>query len=175
MPKVTKQRARKPYSCGTCGCTIEPGIEYYKFQRFNDAKPNIRCIEHYPKAKELTGSYYLQTVYGWEDGSYESKEDLESLMTEVESLKEETEGSFDNMPEGLQQGDTGQQLESRVEMLGDLEERLEEAISELESWEEEFNENEIDEDVVVVTIEDYNEKREELIAGVVDTIGDCID
>ena len=51
-----------------------------------------------------------------EDDSWkeDAQEALDGWKSEIETLGEEAQGSFDNMPEGLQQGDTGQTLEARV-------------------------------------------------------------
>jgi hypothetical protein len=42
------------------------------------------------------------------------KSDVENAVSELENLRDECQGSFDNMPEGLQQGSTGELLEERV-------------------------------------------------------------
>lgn len=49
----------------------------------------------------------------------------DDIVSEVESLKDETQGNFDNMPEGLQQGDSGQLLEQRVSTLEEFQSELE--------------------------------------------------
>jgi uncharacterized coiled-coil DUF342 family protein len=37
--------------------------------------------------------------------------ELENLQSEIETLRDEEQEKFDNMPEGLQQGDNGQAIE----------------------------------------------------------------
>ena len=53
--------------------------------------------------------------------------DRDDIKNELETLRDEEQESFDNMPEGLQQGDRGQAME---EAIGELEE----AISALEEF-----------------------------------------
>lgn len=80
-----------------------------------------------PKASQLTQSEFLSTLYNLQEqrdnlvSSFREGKDYDSFKSDVESLAEEftTLGSecqdkFDNMPEGLQQGDVGQLLETRA-------------------------------------------------------------
>lgn len=77
----------------------------------------------YPKRSQLTNSEFLSAVYDLEDGinwgGAESPEDLQQmrddLAQEVRDLGEQQQEKFDNMPDGLQQGDTGQLLEQRAQ------------------------------------------------------------
>lgn len=56
-----------------------------------------------------------------EEFSCDNKDDFESFRDEVkgeiEELRDECQGSLDNMPEGLQQGDTGQLLQERIDAM----------------------------------------------------------
>ena len=66
-----------------------------------------------------------------------TESDRDDLVSELENLRDEQQDNYDNMPEGLQQGDTGMLLEERVSA-------LDEWISELQGLE--FNdENEYEE------------------------------
>jgi hypothetical protein len=53
------------------------------------------------------------------------KTELDDIALEARGLAEEQQEKFDNMPEGLQQGDTGQLLEERREALENWAEELE--------------------------------------------------
>ena len=86
-----------------------------------------------PRASQLTGSAFLSQVYA----AHETLEDcaadreelrccIEGVCNDLESLKDETQGSLDNMPESLQQGPTGELLQDRVDELDNY-------ISELQS------------------------------------------
>jgi hypothetical protein len=89
-----------------------------------------------PTRSQLTRSAFLGTLWGIEDGLGDrfkgivSSEDIQSgiddLISEIEELKDETEGSLDNMPEQLKDADSGQLLQERID-------GLESWISELDS------------------------------------------
>lgn len=86
-----------------------------------------------PRRSQLTQSEYYGTLYDIQDNADAANpefDDLESeiasIVSDLESLRDETQEKFYNMPEGSQQGDSGQLLESRVSS-------LEDAISTLES------------------------------------------
>lgn len=91
-----------------------------------------------PRRSQLTASEYLSTLYDIEDDLLEfdgSSDDVGELITRLEELRDETQDKFDNMPEGLQQGDTGQLLEERVNALDSAIQELEDAKSTLEEAE----------------------------------------
>jgi predicted Holliday junction resolvase-like endonuclease len=78
---------------------------------------------------------------------------------DMESLKEETESSLENMPESLQSSPTGELLQERIDALGS-------AISELENIDLEYEEpsdDEIKEELADedVSEEDIDEGRQE--------------
>lgn len=101
-----------------------------------------------PKPSQLTISAFLSTLYGIQERIEEVKftelEDLKSFVEEIlgdiESLKDETQSSLDNMPEGLQQGDTGQLLQERIDGLENWQSELEGVDLEFEFDEEEPDE-----------------------------------
>lgn len=77
----------------------------------------------YPKQSQLTQSSYLSQVYALQEDVEETVcpdtcDELQCLIddwvTYLEGVRDECQESFDNMPEGLQQGDTGQLLEARI-------------------------------------------------------------
>lgn len=104
---------------------IAKGDSYWWWQHFRRAKQVSKAK---PKPSQLEGSAFLSTLMEigerFDDPQCETPEDLQSLVEDavgdLNSLSDETQGSFDNMPEGLQQGETGQLLESRVESLSGL-------------------------------------------------------
>ena len=109
-----------------------------------------------PRPSQLTQSHFLSASLELQEriGDLTTEDDLEAardeIAGEIDNLRDETQDSFDNMPEGLQQGDTGQLLEGRVEAL--------------EQWQQELEglEFDIDEDDVAADAED-DEEREEAI------------
>lgn len=123
-----------------------------------------RFSKSYPKPSQLTQSNYLGTLYSVQENfsleGCESIEDikgvLEDASQEISSAGEEARDSFDNMPEGLQQGETGMLLESRADA-------CENASSELSCWEP-------DDDSA-----DIEDLREEASSVFDDHINECLD
>jgi hypothetical protein len=80
-----------------------------------------------PTRSQLTRSTFLSTVYAIEDGISDrfkecaTSDDIESgideLISEIEELKDETQGSLENMPQQLQDADSGQLLQERIDGL----------------------------------------------------------
>jgi len=125
MPRVYKvESARKARPA----LGIAVGDTYYYWKR---RKGPLQMSKTYPKRSQLTGSPFLQTVYDIEDriAALTADEGLPDAVAEIaqelRDLAEECQGNFDNMPEGLQQGDTGQLLEARVEGCNNAADELE--------------------------------------------------
>lgn len=82
-----------------------------------------RYSKVYPRASQLTMSEYLGAAYGLqeriEDLTADNglQDERDTLVAEIEELAEEQRSKFENMPDGLQQGDTGQLLEERAEAM----------------------------------------------------------
>ncbi len=71
-----------------------------------------------PTRSQLTQSDFLGSLYRIEDESFKGVEDAEGLKAVAEEIRElgtEQQEKYDNMPEGLQQGDTGQTIEERAQ------------------------------------------------------------
>ena len=86
---------------------------YSSYKRFSKTQP---------KASDLTQSEYWSAIYGIQedvDGADEAFDDLESFREDVaqrvRELGEECREKFDNLPEGFQQGSTGELLEQRAD------------------------------------------------------------
>jgi len=81
-----------------------------------------------PKPSQLTQSEFLSTVYDinerLESLSAETAEGLESevmcICDDIENLKGETEDKLGNMPEQLQQAQTGEMLQGRIDALDEM-------------------------------------------------------
>jgi hypothetical protein len=111
----------------------------------------VRCAkpECYPKRSDLTQSPFYGTLYGiqetledavsdWRGGDGDLSDLSQALRDAAEELRnlgEEAQSSLDNMPEGLQQGDTGQLLETRVEECESKADELESAADEIDGLE----------------------------------------
>ena len=129
MAKIDKPKARKEYKCSKCGEVIKVGDTYLKGTPFRRS-PVIRCIKCGLRGWELSSSEYVQGVGRacecWEEDYGCDEDTAQSIADELSNILDETQDSLDNMPEGLQEGDTGQLLQERID-------NLDEAISELES------------------------------------------
>jgi hypothetical protein len=94
-----------------------------------------------PKPSQLTQSNYLSQLYSIQESLEEIKadtpEDLESviedLKSDLENLKSETEDSLGNMPDSLQSSPTGELLQERIDALDN-------AISELDGIDFDYDE-----------------------------------
>lgn len=151
MPRVTTvNKARKAQgSCGKCGAKIKKG-DSYRWWKFRYGGRRVRCMkpECAPKASDLTQSAFYGTLYSIEESlsdaiaAFESGGEPDDLAGELRTaaddlrnLGEECGSSLENMPEGLQQGDTGQMLENRRDECESKADEMESAADELEGLE----------------------------------------
>lgn len=146
MPRVqTVKKARKDYP----EYGIKKGETYY-WWKFNFG-PTMKS-KTYPKPSQLTQSPFLQQLYDIQDrvNGLEDPDDLESIISDIESLKEECEENLSNMPEQLQENsDAGQTLQERIDA-------LDEWISELQNIETPTDEELREEAVEHLQGEKYN-------------------
>lgn len=66
--------------------------------------------------------------------------DLGPIQDAIDSLREEEQEAFDNMPEGLQQSERGQATEEAVGHLDEALSAIEDAVSQIECTVNELNE-----------------------------------
>jgi hypothetical protein len=117
MPRVTHvKKARKAIpSAG-----IEIGDSYYWWKFGFGGK---RISKTYPKQSQLTQSEFLSTLYDLQERldevtmESEFEEFKQTLMDDIQTLRDETEEKLNNMPDQLQQADTGQLLQDRIDAL----------------------------------------------------------
>lgn len=131
MAKVYKvEKSRKEVKCSKCGKTLPIGSPYVWGQRYMAKFKTIRCVSCGLKGYELSSSEWVQTIgeltenfaeaYGYDDDG------IESAISTLEELRDNSQDSYDNIPEQFQYGEQGELLESRIDQCDD-------AISELES------------------------------------------
>lgn len=123
MTKVTHvKRARK--AIPEAGIAIGDAYYWWKF-RYG----GIHRSKTPPKPSQLTQSTFVSTMLelqeraegiaaGLRDGSTtcsDAESELQEIASEVSSAGEECQSSLDNMPEGLQQGSTGELLQARID------------------------------------------------------------
>lgn len=110
---------------------IKKGQEYWWVKPYRCSK---RIFTKPPLPSQTTNSEFYATLWGIQEdmavAHAESFEELQSMrdnwVSDLQELADDCRSKFDNMPEGLQQGDTGQLLEQRADA-------IESYISDLES------------------------------------------
>jgi hypothetical protein len=124
MPKVYQKKANKDYP----NEGIKKGDTYYLWSfRYGGTRKSLTR----PKPSQLTQSEYLSTIYELQerDISGETMEELSTLrddiVSELEELRDAQQEKLDNMPEGLQQGSTGELLQERYDTVDGVVSELE--------------------------------------------------
>jgi hypothetical protein len=114
---------------------IAKGQMHYTWSIFTGASSRTYRQLTPPRRSQLTGSEFLSAVFDIEDdlAALTSLDDLEDIIDRLDTLSSETQDKFDNMPEGLQQGDTGQMLESRANGCSAAKDELDEIKDEYEA------------------------------------------
>jgi len=137
MPRVKQVKAAKDYP----QFGIKKGDVHYYTKMKTGPRSSRELRQKTPfKRSQLTNSAFLSALYDWEDSKAEigSHEDVSALADAIREIGEEERGKFDNMPEGLQQGDTGQMLEQRADACDEAASELEDIATE---WESALNEH----------------------------------
>lgn len=152
MPRVTfVKSARKDNP------VAKKGESYYwwAFMQGGRGGPK-RFSKDRPKQSQLTQSEFWGAIYSLQEQheyapSYDDIESaIEEIKSELENIKDETQGKYDNMPQGLQDGDSGQLLQERADT-------LESVISDLDGVDTSFEEGEREDGV---TDEEWDEDIE---------------
>lgn len=128
MPRVHSQTARKDYP----EIGVKKGEVYYKwtFKNRHGRGTEVKS-KTYPKPSQLTRSEFLSQAYALQERieALEANDTLpsevEDIVSDLRSLADEQDEKFNNMPEGLQQGDTGQMLEQRRDSTNEFADELE--------------------------------------------------
>lgn len=128
MPRVHQQVARKDYPREG----IKAGETYYSWTFKNQRGPGTKVrSKTRPRPSQLTRSEYLSAAYALQERIEDLTADsdlpgnVEEIVSDLRSLAEEQEEKRNNMPEGLQDGDTGQLLETRAQNTNDFADELE--------------------------------------------------
>lgn len=113
MAKVEHRKARKDYPQNG----IAKGEMYYYTKIKTGPRSSRELRSKTPfRRSQLTSSEFLSQVYDIEDrlAVVSDLEDAQDIAADLEALASETREKFEAMPEGLQQGDTGQMIEQRA-------------------------------------------------------------
>lgn len=155
MARPVQRKANKDYPQNG----IKKGDTYWyvkiKQQRGGIVKRSLTPF----KRSQLTTSDFLGQLYDWQDelGNLSDMDSAQGLADTIRELGEEQQGKFDNMPEGLQQGDTGQMVEARAQACEAAAGEIEEIISRWESEKEEHD----DKVQAFEAWQDYERQKEE--------------
>jgi hypothetical protein len=130
MHVTTVQKCQKsPGTCGKCGCKIKVG-DPYRWWKFRYGGKRVRCMETKctPRQSELISNPFQSALTKISEdlddacGIARAQTDptvaiqaVRDAAEELRNLGSEQQEKFDNMPYGLQQGDTGQLLENRAD------------------------------------------------------------
>lgn len=154
MPKVTfVAKARKDHPAGG----IKKGDSYYWWAFMQGGRGGPK---HYskkpPKASQLTQSEFLGGIADLEDeiGALSADDGLEQSVADIAArireLGEEQDSKKSNMPDGLQEGATGELLQERADKCGEIADELENITFDVsdktdEQTEEEYWQEKLDE------------------------------
>ena len=149
MPKVKKVTARKDYP----QFGIKKGDVHYFTQMKTGPRSSKVMRQKTPfKRSQLTNSEYLAALYDWEDskGDIATLDDLRASAEAIREIAEEQQQKLDNMPEGLQQGDTGQMIQARIDACEGAADELDDIVNDWESMEdgEDYEGDESEEDFI---------------------------
>lgn len=112
---------------------IKKGQEYWWVAHKTARGGFKRYFTKPPRPSQCTQSDFYQALYGLQEEMQDAKAET---MGEVEGLRDswaeqareigsEQQDKFDNMPEGLQQGETGQLLEERANAMNEYADEIE--------------------------------------------------
>lgn len=169
MPRVQtkkKNKAGKPYDCGSCSEKIKAGQEYYEWS-FRYGGTHRQHVSHgRPKQSQLTqskmsGAYAAVEAAEESIASAECVEDIRSALEEcageIESVKDEYQDGLDGM--FSQDGAVAQEVQEKIDALESFKDELDSAASDLED----FNEDEPEEPQIAehtdLSEEDFNVLR----------------
>lgn len=167
MARLHHRKARKDYPAQG----IAKGDMYY-FAQIKTGPRSSRIIRSLtkPRPSQLTVSEFNGWLGDLQEIEFPAINSIEGLSETAENIREfgqEQRDKFDNMPEGLQQGSTGELLEERAGGCDEWADAIDEAVSEYESALGEIDDMDaddldLDEDAIEDEIEAARqEKRDE--------------
>lgn len=141
MPRVETRKAAKDYP----EQGIKKGDTYY-YAKIRVGRGGIELRSTIPfRPSQLTRAPFRGGWLTMQEAWQGSDQDADAIREAAEAIRElgnDAQGSFDNMPEGLQQGETGQKLENRASEC----ERIADELDELaERWDGLDDVEEVDE------------------------------
>lgn len=149
-----KSKAGKEIKCGRCDAPILPGEQYFYFSVGFRGSKKIRCKLHHPKQSELTGSK-MSGAYAANEGIEaelnDPKATISSIATalkiaasDIESVRDEYQESYDNLPENFQNGDRGSEIQEKIDSLDAYAQSLNDKASEVRNLESSQDDSDTD-------------------------------
>lgn len=127
IERIKKSARGKDLKCSKCGKPINVGDEYLKATPYK-RPPIIRCVACGLKSYETSGSEYIREcgtlVEDWQSSFSSDESGRDEIVAVLEGLRDQCQESLDNMPETLQEGDTGQLFQDRIDNLESVIEEL---------------------------------------------------
>ena len=162
MARVHYIKARKDYEREG----IKKGDMYYKVSMKTGPRSSVtkRSLKPF-KASQLTSSAFKSGWLGaqeeWE-ASDRGPDAARSLAEAIRDVGQEAQDGYDNMPEGLQMGDTGQLLENRASEAESRADDIESKADDMEAlWRDDYEDD-----------DDYNDALKEMADEVDDLASD---
>lgn len=169
MPKVHHvKKARKAIPL----IGVKPGDDYYWWAiRLKGQRSGRKYVSKtQPKPSQLTSSDYMRSILELQEEHYIGRDwdDMEcrrdDVRDRIQEILDEQQGRLDNMPEGLQQGDTGQLIQERIDC-------CENAVSELDSLDipekENFDGEEGDEEALQAWMDEQADELYEAVDNII--------
>lgn len=133
MARVHFRKAAKDYPRNG----IKKGDSYY-YAKIKTGPRSSRVIRSITPIKrwELTSSDFYSQLWPIEDERFDGvcgPDDLREIAEDLRNLGSEQQDKYDNMPEGLQQGDTGQMVEARATGCEEWADAIDQAADELDN------------------------------------------
>ena len=137
MARVHRRKARKDYP--NAGIVAGEMYYYCKIKTGPRSSRELRSKTPF-KRSQLTSSEYLGQLYDIEDSLAALTDigDARDIAEQFRELGQEQQDKFDNMPQGLQDGETGQMIQARAEGCEAAADQIEEIVDEWETSHDEY-------------------------------------
>lgn len=140
MAKYEQRKANKDYPENG----IKKGDTYYYCNLKTGPRSSrvMRQLKPFTRSQLTTSDYYQAVWSLFDDADPQTPDDVRDMAETLRGIGEEQQEKFDNMPEGLQQGDTGQMLENRAQSCDSQASELDQIADEWEQAIEEYDNDE---------------------------------